>query len=136
MSYAFSAALQTAIYQQLAADETLAGLIGGNIFDAPPTGTPPATYVSLGPEDVRDLSDKSGAGARHDVTISVVTDVASFQSAKTVAAAVNDALDRPLPALSRGQLTSLQFLKARAKRDSSGALREIDLKFRAFVHDT
>ncbi|QPM89924.1 DUF3168 domain-containing protein [Pseudooceanicola algae] len=136
MSYSVAAALQAAIYQQIAGNVSVAALVGSDIFDAPPTGTPPATYVTLGPESVRDRSDKTGNGARHDLTVSVVSDAAGFQTAKEVAAAVNDALDQPLPALSRGVLISLTFLKARAKLTDSGALRRIDLSFRALVEDT
>ena len=62
MSMAHSAALQAAIYQALIGDVDLTTAVGGNIFDAPPVGTAPVIYVSLGLEDVRDASDKSGAG--------------------------------------------------------------------------
>ncbi|WP_010138000.1 DUF3168 domain-containing protein [Oceanicola sp. S124] len=136
MSYAISAALQTAIYAQLSTNAVLVALVGSDIFDAPPLGTPPATYVSLGPEQVRDWSTSCGGGAEHDLTISVVTTEAGFQTAKEVAAAVSDALELPLPALSRGHLVSLNFLKARARRDEAGQLRRIDLSFRARVQDT
>ena len=136
MSYSVSAALQAAIYQQISGNTSVIALVGSDIFDAPPTGTPPTTYVTLGPEIVRDRSDKTGNGARHDLTVSVVTDAAGFQVAKEVAAAVNDALDQPMPALSRGTLISLQFLKARARLDDAGTLRRIDLNFRALVEDS
>ena len=136
MSYSLSAALQTAVFQQISGDAAVVDLVGADIYDAPPNGTPPSTYVTLGPETVLDRSDKTGNGARHDFTVSVVSDAAGFQTAKQVAAAVNDALDQPLPALSRGQLISLTFLKARAKLADGGALRRIDLSFRALVEDT
>jgi len=87
MSYGAAAALQAAIYQHLAADSTLQGLVGSNIYDDVPPGPLPGTYVSLGIEDVRDRSDKTGRGALHILTVSVVSDAAGFQVAKTVAAA-------------------------------------------------
>lgn len=135
MSYGMSAALQAAVYAHLQADAGLGALVGDAIYDAAPAGEVPGLYVSLGPEDVRDRSDQSAGGALHDFTVSVVTDAAGFSAAKNAAAAVSDALvDAPL-ALARGRLVGLRFLKARARRVSSGAQRQIDLRFRARVED-
>lgn len=135
MSYGVSAALQAAIFEQLTGNAMVTALVGDDIFDAPPAGTPPDLYVSLGREDVRDRSDKDGAGAQHDLTISVVTETAGFQTAKTLAAAISDALAGPMPALERGHLISMRFLKAQARMDRSGGLRRIDINFRALVQD-
>jgi hypothetical protein len=68
MSYGVAAALQQAVYQHLVQDATLMALVGGAIFDAVPPGTAPGTFVLLGPEEVRDLSDVSGGGAEHSFT--------------------------------------------------------------------
>jgi len=82
------------------------------------------------------LPDKTGAGALHELTITVVTDAAGFAQAKTAAAAVSDALvDAPL-ILARGVLLSMQFYKAKAARVGTGDLRQINLIFRARVADT
>ena len=135
MSYAMSSALQSAVFTYLDADPALQTLVGGAIFDVAPSGGLPGLYVLLGPEDVTDRSDGTGAGAIHDFVISVVSDGDGFQAAKTVAAAVSDALvDAPL-ALSRGRLVSLNFLRARALRVAKGTQRQIDLRFRARVED-
>ncbi len=134
MSYALSGPLQAAVYAQLLADTQLAGLVGGDIYDAVPAGTLPSVYVALGPESVKEASDGSGAGAWHDFVISVVSEVAGFQSAKAVAGAVSDALDGGDLPLSRGRLIGLWFRKAKAVRESGG-LRRIDLTFRARVED-
>lgn len=136
MTYALSAALQKAVYAALAQDAVLAGLVGSDIFDAPPVGAIPALYVSLGPETARGWSDKTGDGARHDFTVSVVTDAAGFQQAKAVAGAVSDVLAQPPGPLDRGRVVALNFLKARAKRDEAGQQRRIDLTFRALLEDT
>jgi hypothetical protein len=135
MTYALSADLQKAIYQTLKADAALQNQIGEAIYDVVPAGQLPSTYVSLGPEDVRDWSDKTGRGARHDFTISVVTDAAGFQTAKVVAGAVTDALAVTETALARGTLVSLSFRRARAVRVEEGNMRRIDLSFRALVAD-
>jgi hypothetical protein len=129
------AALQAAVYAQLAADAGLAALVGQAIFDAAPPGRVKGLYVSLGPEDVKDRSDVCAAGALHEFVVSVVTDAAGFQAAKDAAAAVSDALiDAPL-VLARGRLVALRFMRARARRVSNGAQRQIDLRFQAQVED-
>jgi len=136
MSYGIAAALQQAVYQRLSGDPALAALVGGAIYDALPPGPLPPTYVALGPEDVRARGDGSGQGAWHRFIVSVVTDEAGFHGAKQAAGAVSDALiDAPLT-LSRGRLVALHFGRARARREGTGALRRIDLTFRARVQET
>ncbi|HCP81492.1 MAG TPA: DUF3168 domain-containing protein [Octadecabacter sp.] len=135
MSYGVSAALQTAIYQALVADATLAGLVGADIYDALPAGTLPSLYVALGPELVKDMSDKTGAGAVHEFTVSVVTDSAGFATAKQAAAAVSDVLVDAALVLSRGSLVALNFYRAKAVRVGTADERRIDLTFKAIVQD-
>lgn len=133
MSYAIAAALQTAVYQRLSADAVLATLVGTAIYDALPSGSVPPIYVALGPEIARDKSDKTGAGAEHEFTVSVITDAAGFATAKDVAGAVSDALvDAPL-VLSRGALVALNFYRAVAARIGTSDQRRINLIFRARV---
>ncbi|WP_397543022.1 DUF3168 domain-containing protein [Roseovarius salis] len=136
MSYAMSAALQEAVHQKLSSDAALVALLGGAIYDAPPAGTLPETYVAIGPEDVRDRSDGSGRGAWHRITVTVVSAEAGFRTAKAAASAISDALaDAPL-VLSRGRLVAISFQRARARREDRGRLRRIDLTFRARVEET
>lgn len=135
MSYGVGAALQSAVYQRLIADGAVNALVSGAIHDSIPPGTVTGTYVAIGPEDVRDASDQVGRGAVHEFTVSVVTDQPGFLGAKTVAAAVSDALTgAPLP-LTRGRLVGLWFLSARARRVEKADVRRIDLTFRARVED-
>lgn len=135
MSYGVSAALQAAVYQRLAADPALGTLVGSSIYDALPSGALPPLYVVLGAEEARDASDKTGGGALHEFTISVLTESAGFSTAKAAAAAVSDALvDAPL-VLTRGSLVSLNFYKAKAARIGTGDMRQINLIFRARVAD-
>lgn len=136
MSYAMSSALQTAIYQQLLNDAVLTSLVGTAIFDTMPAGEVPQLYVALGPETVRDQSDKTGAGALHELAIVVVTTTAGFVTAKAAAGAVSDALVDAKLSLSRGHLVSLNFYKAAAGRVGTGDTRRITLTFRARVADT
>ena len=136
MSYGVSTALQTAVFQQLSSDATLAGLVGSAIYDALPNGTLPDTYVLLGAEVTNDASDGTGGGAWHRLTVSVISEEAGFHTAKSAAAAINDALvDAPLT-LTRGHLVALHFFRARAVREDTGDTRRIDIIFRARVDDT
>lgn len=135
MSYAAAAALQEAVFQKLSGDAGVIALVGNAVYDALPSGTLPETYITLGPEDTRERSDVTGQGAWHRFTVSVVTESAGFYGAKQVAAAISDALvDAELP-LSRGRLAGLYFLRARARREGTGAIRRIDLTFRARIDD-
>ena len=136
MSYGVSAALQAAIYQALVADGTLGALVGTAIYDAIPSGTVPSLYVALGPELAKDRSDKTGAGAEHEFTVSVLTDSSGFASAKGAAAAVSDVLVDADLTLSRGSLVSLNFYRAKAVRVGTADERRIDLTFRARVQDS
>ena len=135
MSYGSSAALQEAVFSALVNDTIVVGLTSGAIFDAEPTGVLPPIYISLGPEQVRAKADKSGGGALHEFVVSVVSEAPGFATAKSVAVAIGDRLvDASMP-LSRGELISLRFQKAKAVRIEKGAKRRIDLTFRARVSD-
>jgi hypothetical protein len=128
--------LQAAVYQTLAGDTALAALVGTAIHDQMPSGPVSGTFVSLGPETARDRSDKTHDGAEHRFTVSVVSDEAGFQAAKTVAGRISDVLVDAAPVLSRGRVVSLRFVAARARRVRAGQTRRIDLSFRAIVEDT
>ena len=135
MSYAMSAALQSAVFAALSGHVELQGAVGTDIFDAMPSGTVPPLYVALGPEQVRIDDDKTGSGAVHVFVVSVVTDAPGFASAKVAAGHVCDALHEAPLALTRGRLVSLRFRSAKAARIDKGAGRKIDLTFRARVED-
>lgn len=136
MTYAIAAALQKAVFERLRGDATITGLVADAVYDAIPPGIVGGTYVSLGPEDVRDASDDTGYGAWHEISISVVTDEAGFSGAKEVAMAVSDALVDANLTLDRGHLVALNFYRARARRVQDADVRRIDLRFRARVEDT
>ena len=135
MSYGMAAALQEAVFQRLTGDAAVTALAGSAIYDVVPSGSLPALYVTLGQEEVRDASDKTGGGSRHDFTVSVVSDGSGFLAAKTIAAAISDALVDADLSLTRGRLVALDFLRARASREGTGQLRRIELRFRARIED-
>lgn len=133
MSYALSAGLQKTVYQILIDDDALRGYVGDAIYDVVPAGQQAATYVSLGPEDVHDWSDKTGSGARYDFSVSVLTERSGFHKAKVIAGAVADALVDADRELDRGKLVAVMFRRARAVRVEDGQMHRIDLSFRALV---
>lgn len=135
MSYAVSAALQSAVFQALTGDATLTGLVGSAIYDAVPSGDLPTLYVSLGGEVVTDASDGTGRGALHKFTLSVVSDAPGFARAKEVAGAICDVLVDADLTLSRGRLSYLNFDRASATRTNTAEGRKIDLRFAARVDD-
>jgi hypothetical protein len=130
MSYAGAAALQAAIWQHLS---TLPELVDMPVYDAVPPASAPETYVLIGTEEAVDASDKGAAGAEHRLVISVVTTETGFSPAKVVAAVICDALATPALTLTRGRLAGLWFAKAVARKIDNGAVRRIDLTFRARV---
>ena len=136
MSYAATAALQTAVYQVLREDLTLHDLVGDAIYDAMPVAAPTGTYVSLGPEEVKDAGDMTGAGSTHDFVVSILSgtdDANGFGGVKAAAVAVSDALEASEMMLERGHLAGLWFLRATARRADTGSGRRVDLTFRALV---
>lgn len=135
MSYGVSAALQASIFTRLATDPGLTGLINGAVYDAVPPGTPPGTFVLLGPEEVVDKSDASGSGTEHQIRIVVVSAAAGFARAKQVAGAVSDALLGAPLLLDRGRVVGVWFQKASAVKPSGGGARRVELSFRVRVED-
>lgn len=137
MTYAFSAGLQAAVYQRLAGDPELAGLIGGEIYDAPlrvaaGAGTV-ADHITLGEETVRPNDTKTSQGAVHDFSVTVHSARDGFGTAKAIAAVVCESLiDAPLP-LVQGHLVGVRFLQAKADRGKAPEKRRISLRFRAVV---
>ena len=130
MSYGGGLALQRAVFGVLEGDTALGALVGSAIYEAPPAGAVPDLWVTLGGERVRDRSSVDGAGAQHDLTVSVICGGRGYARAKQAAEAISDALDGARPALDRGRLTDMHFVRARAVR--RGETRRIDLVFRAF----
>lgn len=132
MTYALAAPLQAAVFARLDGDPALNAIA---IFDAAPPGKPPALYVALGPEDVRDRSDKTGRAAQHRFSVSLVGEGEGFRVLKQLAAAVEIALEASELALSQGRVALLRFERAVARRDRNGTRRRIDMTFRALVDE-
>ncbi len=132
MSMLLSDVLQTALYDRLSNDTALAAIVGTHIYDAMPAGPVPDLYVLIGEEAVKDASDTSGAGAVHELSVSVMSTADSFLTLKEAAVAIWAALQGSPLMPASGRMVGLWFVTSTAKRSSTGQ-RKIDLKFRARV---
>ena len=135
MSYGVSAALQGEIYRVLSEDSELAALVGDAIYDAPPSGNLPETYLAIGAEDVRDRAAFETALAEHRVTLSVVSSAPGFTAGKAAAGAASRALSGASLVPSEGHVVAVSFLRARARRQRDDR-RRIDLTFRILAEDS
>lgn len=136
MSYLFGAGLQARIYERLAGDPAVVGLVGTAIHDGPlkpgPEGAP-CDYVTLGEETVRSNDTKTSVGSVHDFTVTVHSARDGFDRAKRIAAAICACLvDAPL-AIEAGHLVALRFLRAGAERGPGPEKRKISMRFRAVL---
>lgn len=127
MSYRCAAAVQGAIFARLASEA------GVPVFDAMPPGLVPETYVLIGAEEVRDASDRTGAGADHRVTIGVVSQGTGFLAAKELAARLSVAMEDGSFEMEEGRIVQVRFQRAVARRYDGGSMRRIDLTFRIRV---
>ena len=133
MRIGFSAQLQAFLYATLQNDATLTQKLNGHIFDAPPPGPLPFTYITLGPEKVTDASDMTAKASVHEVAISVVTTQTGFASIKELSDLIIERLDHKTTSFSQGAITSMQFLRSEAAREADGTIRRVDLVFRARI---
>jgi hypothetical protein len=137
MTYAFSWALQRAVFTALAADPSLRAIAAGRVYDEPPhgadLGAETAPYVLIGEERVEPWSTATDRGAAHAIRVTVVAEPGGFGAAKRAAGAVCDRLLGALP-LERGRVVNASFLGGRALREGDGR-RRIDLRFRIVVED-
>lgn len=133
MTYGLSLSLQKAVFQVLQTNDAVVDLSAGQIFEFMPPGPVPDLYVRLGPETVRDRSDRTARGAIHDFAVIVASDRAGFRDAKALAGAVSEALAGTDPVLEKGRVVALNFRRARARWLAAG--REIELWFRAHLDD-
>lgn len=137
MSYLGAISLQGAVYEELRTDPGVHALVGDAVYDAMPVTPPGGTYVSLGPEVVRDAGDQTARGAEHEFVVSVLSgadqDNDGFHGVKRAAEAVAAALDAADLPLDAGHLAGLWFLRANARRTEAGGARRVDLTFRARV---
>ena len=133
MSYAYSGALQRAIFQALGSDSVLKGMVDDAIFDMHPHAAVPDRFVALGSETVQAQGDVTGVGAIHRVEIFVVSNRDGFLAVKNIAARVGAVLDAAALNLAHGHLVDIRFERAKAVRRTSDNTRRVQMFFRARI---
>jgi hypothetical protein len=107
MAIASSLALQKAMLSRLAADPSVAALLGGSgIYDDVPQGTRPP-YVSFGDIATRDWSTKDARAEEHFATLFVWSRERGRKQAYEIIAAIDAALDGAALVLDGHRLVSL-----------------------------
>jgi Protein of unknown function (DUF3168) len=102
-----SLALQRAMLSRLAADSSLAALVGGSaIYDDVPQGTRPP-YVSFGDIATRDWSTKEARGEEHFATLFVWSRERGRKQAYAIIGAIDAALDGAALVLEGHRLVNL-----------------------------
>lgn len=134
MTYAFSWALQQALFEALSADPVVAEVAGGRVWDQPPPEAEPGLHVLIGEESVEPWSTATERGAAHDIAVSVIGEARSFGDMKRLAGAVCEAT-LGLSVLRTGRVVDAQFRGGRARRATTREPRRIDLRFRVTVED-
>lgn len=127
-------ALRAAILGHLAADATLARLMGGSVslFDEPPRGTPPV-YALFGDAETRDDSVDGVTRHAHGLALVIVARPGSAASAVEAAARMGEMLaDAPLT-LSGHALVLLRVTALASTRDPRSGEAAATLTLRAIT---
>lgn len=113
-------ALQTALFQHLAAQSELTALLGGaRLYDDVPPGAA-FPYVTLGDIETRDWSTQTRAGHEHRVTLNVWSRAKGRREVQAIVAALEDAIDGAAPALDDHVLVNLRTVFWHAMRAPDG----------------
>lgn len=131
MSAPAEVALRAAIHAALAADATLAAMLGGpKIYDEAPRGAIPP-YVTFGDSLSKDWSTADGDGVEHFVVLNVWSGQTGAREALAIAGRVRDLLhDRPLT-LNGHALVNLRFAQLDTRRETNGRFNRASPRFRA-----
>lgn len=135
MSYAASAALQTAVFSEISTGPTAALINNTPCFDMPPAGDQTSLFVLLGAEKSRSRADTTANITLHQFVMSVVCKDSGFLNAKQIAGTLSTQLPKAALTLSTGTLVDFTFARATARRTDQGASRQIDLIFQARIDD-
>jgi hypothetical protein len=125
-------ALRLAVQAHLAADATLAALIGGpRIHDEPPRAAA-GPYVVHGEADARDWSTGSDAGCEQTFQLVVwAGKPGATAEALAASARIGALLHEAVLTLVGHRLINLRQTSAQVRRDGKSALSRVTLSFRA-----
>jgi len=123
--------LQKGIYEALASDAALSGLLGGaHVYDSVPRQAA-FPYVTFGRMVSRDWSTGSGAGREHFFTLHVWSRNRGYKQAQTIIGAVNDVLHDASLGLADHILVNLRFELSEMRRARDGETIHAVMRFRA-----
>jgi hypothetical protein len=112
--------LQRAVYDTLAADAVVTGLLGGpRIFDDVPQKTP-FPYVTLGQSIVRDWSTGTETGDEHLLTLHVWSRAEGRREAHELLAALRAVFHETALTLDGHRLVNLRHELTEARREADG----------------
>jgi len=130
MSHDADLELQKAIHARLCADAPLAALVATRVYDNAP-GEAAFPYVTLGENETSDQSGDDIRVSEHRLTIYVWSRRGGRSEAKTIMAALGDALHDAALELTGHSLVNLRFVSADTRRASDNATWLGVVRFRA-----
>jgi hypothetical protein len=124
--------LQKAIFAALAADPTLALLIGDppRIYDDTP-GEAVLPYVQIGDGTEADWGTATERGAEHQLTIHVWSRAGGRMEARAILAVIYDVLQDAALTLESNRLINLRFALSQVWRESDGETFHGTARYRA-----
>lgn len=127
--------VQAALVNALKSAGALPSVVGGRVYDAPPT-SPIFPYVTLG--DCQVLPDKADCidGAEMFLQVDVWSRAVGYPEAKTIAKAVVDKLDDHPLAVAAHSVIVFEHQSTNYLRDPDGLTRHAAITFRSLVHPT
>ena len=124
-------ALRQAIRAVISSDPSLMQALGGRtIFDEAPRQTP-MPYVIFAETQMRDWSGDLAPGAEQTFTLSIITSEHGAAQALSLAQQLQDRLVSTPPVMAGHQLIDLFCQAMETKRDPSGRITKVNLRFRA-----
>ena len=126
------ASLKIAIRTHLLADADVVSKVGASVFDTPPRGAVPP-YLHFGDVLTRDNGTVEREGAVVEIDLVVLTSERGTAEALGIAAALEQALRQPLPALAGHRLVSLEHRQTALRHDAAASLTRATLRYRAFT---
>jgi len=131
MTYHSHFSFQRAIYQLLAADNSLSAMVSG-VFDHVPQGSI-YPFITLGEAQLRDRSDLEHSGTEVLLTLRVYSREAGRKEAADIMERITTLLHNTTPEMERHEVLSLQFHQSRIDLLDDGATYRGTIIFKALL---
>lgn len=123
--------LQQAVFQTLAEDATLTGLVTG-VFDRTPQGTA-FPYVTIGDADGSDWSSKTTTGMQHDMAIHAWSREGGRKQAASIMERLHTLLHQANLSVSGQTLVMMRFTGSSILLENDGWTYHGTMRFRALL---